>query len=326
MRILRTAANIEDLAWRLLTRGRPLWDESPGSEQRSVATARLLYASGLLLLLPIGLRIERLSEGGLPYPVALIRPLTWLPPSALVPALAGMAAAGLLAAALWPQRRPTRVFALLATTLWASTQYSLGTVSHGWHPWIWCYVALAWLPDSDRQGESKPRGDWCFAIWLSQALFMLSYSMAGLWKVQGACLQRMVEGQLSYLHLTGLSQQVADRVLESGVSPWLGHLVIETPVLGFVLIWAAIYLEFGALAAAFRPELHRLWGALLISMHIGIDLCMNLPFRSAVLLLGILMIGSPIARPASAREVSLSLPGIAALKALRGLRQNESRR
>jgi hypothetical protein len=66
---------------------------------------------------------------------------------------------------------------------------------------------------------------------------------------------------------------------------------------------------------AFRPRLHRLWGVLLVGLHLATELAMRISFVPSAVVVAVLFVGSPIA-PAAVRvnEALLDLPGVFALR------------
>lgn len=54
--------------------------------------------------------------------------------------------------------------------------------------------------------------------------------------------------------------------------------MIEVPELFWPLLLAGIYLELVALVMAFRPSLLRLWGLLIVALHLGSLLILSVAF------------------------------------------------
>jgi hypothetical protein len=70
-----------------------------------------------------------------------------------------------------------------------------------------------------------------------------------------------------------------------------------------------MYLEAASLLVAFRPRIHRVWGAGLIAFHFGTQLAMGFTFTPNIAVVGLLFLCSPFAPDRlKVKEVVLDLP------------------
>lgn len=121
------------------------------------------------------------------------------------------------------------------------------------------------------------------------------YSLSGFWKIK-AGIEQLDLGQQSIFSLNSLSNHIARRLMETNDTSILGEFLIQNSVFGFILLLGAAYLELFSLIVFFRPKLHRYWGAALMLMHLGIGLGMSINFTHSTLVLGLLLVASPLQR------------------------------
>ena len=144
-------------------------------------------------------------------------------------------------------------------------------------------------------------------------MILLTYTMAGLWKV-GGIVRQMVKGEVSALSPHGLAQQVAAKLLEDDTTSVLGPWFIERPLIGWPLMVVTLYLQFFALWVVARPALHLWWGLGLILFHLSTHLLMAVGFPNNTLWLALFLVFSPF-RPArfDLHETLAQLPWIGRL-------------
>jgi hypothetical protein len=206
-----------------------------------------------------------------------------------------------LAAAIVPERRASRILAAAGLLEFAAFFNSFGAVGNGLHASVWVAAIFILLPDgaADSLACSRRRAQrYLRVFWAAQAAVLLFYSMSGSFKVAGIILQ-MGRGQIHALMPEALSRHIAQRLLESmPVGPqFIGPFFIDHPYAGWPMQLTALYLETCAFIVAFRPALHRVWGLGLILMQLGIYFTMSIMFSWQCLLLGLLLVCSPLAPP-----------------------------
>jgi hypothetical protein len=211
----------------------------------------------------------------------------------------------MIAVVALPHLRWLRIGAFICFLLWYAFINSFGKISHDGHGWLFTTMIFIWLPSSRDAEQSVSRQHLFLTVFASaQVLFMLFYTMSGAWKI-GTGLGQMLAGEIGSFHPHALAQLTAFRLLQTGSDSLLGSWIIQYPLLGWPLHLAAIYLEFFALLAAFRPSLHRLWGIGLIAFHFGTWLLMGIIFQTNIALLGLLMVMSPFYRERTPARVTL---------------------
>src|SRR5205814_2033584 len=171
----------------------------------------------------------------------------------------------------------------------------------GLHASIWTAFLFILLPDGtpDVIAASRRRAQrYLRVFWSAQAAVLLFYSLSGSFKILGIIVQ-FSRGEVNALMPQAMSRFIAERLMETMptgpqfVGPWF----IDHPYAGWPMHVMAIYLEAFSFVVAFRPTLHRLWGACLILMHLGIYFTMSIMFSWQCLLVGLLLVCSPLAPP-----------------------------
>src|SRR5262245_34737315 len=108
-------------------------------------------------------------------------------------------------------------------------------------------------------------------------------------------LWQLATGQGGVLTLPAMALHAASSAVRFGADPPLADLAVRALPLGLPIYLAVIGVELLSLPIAFRPRLHRPWGAALVLMHVGIGLTLNLFFLSSVFITGLLLLASPFA-------------------------------
>ena len=226
-------------------------------------------------------------------------PVWWLHAVPLRAGMLGILAGYLVAAFLgvvFANRRWARTLAFLGLLEFVALDNSFGKINHNQHLWVLTAFCLVFLPDiSARVASRTERQRYLMVFWACQAITLLTYTMSGVGKVAGAIYQ-LSAGQNNILMPTGLAEIIANRLLQTDSTSWLGPWFIAHPWFGWPLGLVSVYLEFFAIWVAFRPALQRWWAAGLILFHIGVFLTMRISFSPAVLLVGLLFFASPFRR------------------------------
>lgn len=220
--------------------------------------------------------------------------------------------AGLLGV-LFADLRVVRVLVFLAWLQFVAFKFSFGSINHGDHLAVLISFVLILLPAGWRSLPAPPRRVRAATLLVfsgCQSLLLLTYSMAGSWKIISTVTQAF-RGEVHYLSLQGLAQQIAAKMLSDDSRSVLGPAVIAHPAVGWPLIVGALYLEAFALFVVARPSLHRAWGMGLILLHLSSQLTMGVGFPQNVLWLTLFLVLSPFS-PAELtwRESLRDLPGV----------------
>ena len=226
--------------------------------------------------------------------------------------------AGLLGV-FWWRRRSVRVLVVLAQLLVAAYINSQGAINPSLHMWLWVGVCFIFLPngrDSGLRAKRRDRMAFLIAFSAAQGLVLLFYSLSGIYKVSSAVVA-LLSGKVSGFAPEAMALTLAQRSVQTGTDPIWAPFVIEHPLVGWPLYIGFYYIEFAALMVFLRPELHRLWGTVLVLFHFGTFLFMSISFPAHVLINSMLLIFSPFApKSIEWRRAVVLLPGITLMRLL----------
>lgn len=307
-----------DYFWRLATFPYREVMQDPGI---SFERARVLVSVSYAAWVVYSLALFRIVPNWSKPPSELLWPAAWLRFVPWQPTLYAIFISGVfvcLLAALAPGSRLLRLLAFALVFEGQAVRYSYGKIDHSSHTWVLALFLLIFLPRLSRKTQATEKQSYLEIIWGVQAVTLACYSVAGVQKLWGAWID-WGHG-ITVFHPNALAYQIAALTNSGTIHGPLGGALIERPWLGQPFMLVAVFLEFTALAVAWRPRLHGVWAALLISMHIGIMLTMNIWFDPMILMVGVWLLFSPFAtRPfclrAALRDIPWFGPGLAALHA-----------
>jgi hypothetical protein len=209
---------------------------------------------------------------------------------------------GAALAAMAPRSLWLRITAFAGVFQFQAMQYSFGKIDHNLHLIVGIALVFIFLPDPytdpGASGASQARRQrrYLEVFWSAQAFVLLTYTLAGISKLHGGLIDILMDRR-SFLSADALAAHIANDFVSRGKASSLGvgEFIIDHPEIGGPLFWGAILLEFFSFAVAWKPGLHRIWGLLLIGLHVGIGLAMEIWFRPVLLVLGMFLIASPFA-------------------------------
>ena len=88
----------------------------------------------------------------------------------------------------------------------------------------------------------------------------------------------------------------------------VGTWLIENYWIAWFLYLGAVYIELFSIIIFFRANLHKIWGVLLLFLHAGIALALDVSMYGAVMCIGLLLIMSPFNMVSKPKEALVSLP------------------
>lgn len=219
-----------------------------------------------------------------------------------------------VAAAVLPRLLVLRVGYSAALLCYLSLSNGLGKIGHGMHSWFWLSVILVLLPAARSAwrpgGDAARRRAFLQVVMLGQLVILFFYTLTGLWKLLYAT--RALAGPgVSAFELDGFSYLVGANLLSTNRATVLGDVLVDHPVVGWLLFNGTMYLETASILIVLRPRLHRLWGFGLLMFHLGTMAAMGILFPGNVVLLGLLLLCSPFAPDdVDVRATLLDLPGV----------------
>jgi hypothetical protein len=203
-----------------------------------------------------------------------------------------------------------RIAVFLGLLEFLGLKYSFGKIGHSTHLMLIVSFIFIFLPRNWDDAKPLPR---CtrqtvlLIFWGVQAFILMTYTLAGLGKIGGA-LYQLAMGQMHAFHPEALAYHIAERLLQTGNSSLLGVFFIEHPWFGFPAMLLMLYAQVFSFWIAFRPSLHRLWGALLILFHISVSFTLSIHFHPQVFLVALFFVYSPFRRSLTLRETCAELP------------------
>lgn len=191
------------------------------------------------------------------------------------------------------RHRFARVVAFIGVWQAHALASSFGSPVHDLYPWVYSSFILIFLPGMRSASHADERNRrYLLVIWWAQAMLMLLYSMAGLWKFHAALMQWMA-GEVHGFAPLAFAYQVAD---------WLPKLQQEAPLAPFIIAHAYIvwpfyvgshFFQLFAFWTMIRPSLQKIWAIELILFHIGTYLVMGIEFDPFILIVIALLVFSP---------------------------------
>ena len=172
---------------------------------------------------------------------------------------------------------------LVFVTILQATAYrfSFGAINHSNHFWLWTAFCFTFLPSGsvEKIGASgQGRQQYLTVFFAAQGLIATFYTLSGLIKAAWG-LQGLATGGGGSFSPFALANMTAHRLLmlPDGESIF-GPILVNNPWVGWPIHLLVIYVEVVAILIIFRPELHRVWGVMLVLFHVGTFLLLGIPF------------------------------------------------
>lgn len=204
--------------------------------------------------------------------------------------------AGALAAVIAPDSRPLRCLVALLFLQALAIENSFGSINHYGHVGLWLAVVFAAMPGFSEARLRRSRADrrsYLTLFFLAQALVGLFYTSSGARKAYYGLF--VPDGSISSFAPDALPLLVVQKWLQTGDQPLLAELFMQHSWLAWPTHLLVIYVELFALVAVFRPELHVLWGTMLIVFHLLVWLLLGISFAYQPVLIALIFVCSPFA-------------------------------
>lgn len=207
--------------------------------------------------------------------------------------------------------RIARIIAFLGIFLYSVLSSSYGGVpDHRWYLLLFVTFLFIFLPDFRRQLLfQNDKRKFLLVFWGAQAFVMLTYSMSGFMKLYGA-IDQFLQSQTNIFSPDAAALHIAYWLSGTGQTSFIGPTVVEYPLLGWLPLLIMFYFELFALYAVFKPSLHRIWAlGLILFLHIGSYITMNILFEPNIFMLLILFFNSPFSSSSdSPSKIILDMP------------------
>lgn len=161
-----------------------------------------------------------------------------------------------------------------------------------WYHWLNTAFIFIFMPNViHKKNPSKDkRLKFLLFFWGAQALFLLTYTFAGINKLL-VQLDNPSKPNLFDLHI--FSDTIAHHITINPNATIAGELVAQSVFLSYSMYLAALFLQIFSFWIAFEPSFHRIWGLLLLLFHVGTAFTLDILFSRSVILAILLLWDSP---------------------------------
>jgi hypothetical protein len=211
--------------------------------------------------------------------------------------------ANTLVVILFSKIRFTKVSLFLIYFLYVAFVNSFGKINHSNHLVLMVLFCFALLPSA----RTKNFREKTILIFASAQVFLLTaYFLTGFWKLFWGVIE-LLQNKISLFSPLSLRNVLIVQFEQTDITV-LGEFFIEHYTLGWILYLVIVYIEFSSILIFFKPNLHRLWGVLLLMLHYGTYALLGVNMFTAPFYIGILLLLSPFATTTDFKSTFKSLP------------------
>lgn len=286
---------------RRLIKGRSFTFESPFYQVRYSYTlarqvVRIFYFFSAFVCYQLMPEFDQLARTSSASSWEFLWPLRWMEGTDIQQSIRVLLLVGFVAALLTSLRSNSRwlraIFAACCLCIVAFPN-SQGSINHGLHMWLWIAIfAVALPPHGNSPARRIDQMNYISVFLAIQSLLLFFYTLSGFWKLK-AGFESLLAGEAGNFSLLSLPRIVAHRAVQTGDSPMLADLLIDFHLLAWPAFMALILIQLFSVLIAFRPNLHRIWGVLLASFHLGTWLLLEITFAYQLLLVLLFFVMSP---------------------------------
>ncbi|MFL0352248.1 hypothetical protein [Xanthomarina sp. GH4-25] len=204
-----------------------------------------------------------------------------------------------------PNQKFFKVYAFIIYFLYIAFNNSFGKINHGSHLSLMILFCYMFIP-TNRKDKYQEKTILTFAT--AQFFLLMAYSLSGAWKLFWGIVEFFNKdvslfSPYSFRNVIIEQYQYVDPTL-------IGAWFLEHYYIGWVMYLAVVYIEICSVFIFFKPNLHKIWGVLLLSLHLGIHFILRVNMFSAPLYIGVLFLMSPFYLKTDFKTTLLSLPGV----------------
>jgi len=202
-------------------------------------------------------------------------------------------AVALLSCIFW-NKRISKILVFLGIFQVHALDSSFGYINHFYYLLLYACFIFMFLPNTKHNENFNIETAKKFLVvyWGALAAILMTYTLSGMWKIYWGVVTIIAGIPGSFSPYT-FSEHVAKKTIIESRDYFFSDFVISNPFLVWFSYLGTIYLEFFSIWVAFKPNLYKIWGLVLIFLHVGILLVMGIPFFESLLVLCILMLNSP---------------------------------
>ncbi len=229
----------------------------------------------------------------------------------------------LLLAAYFPKNKFLSVAALFSFIQQGALVNAIDVNENQFRPAIWLAVLLLFLPFVRDAKSRLQKNKFINHFWFSLLFFSFAYYMAGFWKVMWGCVYQLFTENFGFWNFNAMSYIITEYLLRTGTygrypgAEWIASI----PLLGWFLLLAGTYAEATIWVVFFRPSLWRIYGALMLCLHMGSKITLNIGFEAQYILTGLLFFLSPFMVHKNLLETLADMPGVYFLRSKIGSRR-----
>jgi hypothetical protein len=222
-------------------------------------------------------------------------PLTWLaffPNQKVALSFLFAALVGSTASAIFfPWKRWVRLLNFILLFVMIPSYYlGTGRMYHEFYAWL--ITSFFLLPLREDYAEEKKKFCWNFA----QAGLLFIYFISGTWKIRSA-LEGLSDGMTWKDFCESLGGNIAANVVAGGGLPRVGRWLMTAPDSLQLVLWLTAFLiEILVWVPLWKRRWMPLYGVLLILMHLGIFLAMDILYAPTVVAILVLLVAEPLHR------------------------------
>ncbi|AUC80795.1 hypothetical protein [Lacinutrix sp. Bg11-31] len=216
-----------------------------------------------------------------------------------------------------PKNHTLRILFFIFFFLIIALDSSFGKISHGFHFSLLLAFFFALIP-SEKVSNYKIKSILMFAT--AQFCLLMAYSLTGFWKLFWGVIQLFKE-DVSLFSPLALRNMLIHQFEVAGPTV-IGLWVMEHYALCYLFYLIAVSIELFALLIFFKANMHKIWGVLILSLHIGIELIVGVSSHAIFYTVCLLLVASPFAKQTNFKETLLCLPVISQLRWLHNKKSN----
>ncbi|TYA58299.1 hypothetical protein [Formosa maritima] len=211
-----------------------------------------------------------------------------------------------------PNQKFLKVYVFIIYFLYIAFNNSFGKINHGSYLALMMLFSFVFIP-TEAKKNYKEKTILIFAT--AQFFLLMAYSLTGAWKLFWGIVEFFTKdvslfSPLSFRNIIITQYQFVEPTI-------LGKWFLEHYIFGWFMYLAVVYIEISSVFIFFRPNLHKIWGALLLSLHLGIHFVLRVDMFSAPLYIGLLLLMSPFYyKTEDFKTTLLSLPIISECRKL----------
>jgi len=179
-------------------------------------------------------------------------------------------------------------FVFIIYFLYLAFLNSFGKINHGHHLALMILFCFMLMP-GNKVANYKEKTILLFAS--AQFFLLFSYSLTGFWKLFWGIVEFFTKDVSLFSPLSFRNILIEQFQLTN--PPLLGTWFLEHYYIGYIFYCVVVVIELFAVFAFFKSSLHKIWGVLLIGMHLGIHLVLNVNMYPAIMAIGLLLLMSP---------------------------------